>query len=55
MLFVLSPFSLHREEEKGTFCLARILSAANTPRYWASSKMEKPLRSEWAKNIFLWG
>src|SRR5580765_2737724 len=30
------------------------LSAAVTPRYWASSKIEKPLRSEFANKMRSW-
>ena len=40
---------LYSEEEKGIPCFARIFSAAKTPRYWTSSKIENPLKSEWAK------
>src|SRR6476660_3483478 len=29
------------------YIFLRTRSAATTPRYWASSKMENPLRSEW--------
>ena len=29
--------------------------AAMIPRYWASSKIEIPLMSEWATWIFPWG